>query len=52
MHIASSKYPMILAVAALGAFLLPEWNDPRAAQDRATIRIIAYNIKHGEGGTV
>ncbi|UCC84211.1 MAG: endonuclease/exonuclease/phosphatase family protein [Gemmatimonadota bacterium] len=49
MHIASSKYPLILAVAALGAFLFPEWKDTRAAQDRATIRILAYNIKHGEG---
>jgi endonuclease/exonuclease/phosphatase family metal-dependent hydrolase len=46
MHMARSKYPLIVAVAALAAFLFP---DQARAQDRATVRILAYNIKHGEG---
>jgi endonuclease/exonuclease/phosphatase family metal-dependent hydrolase len=36
-----SKYPLILAIAGVAA--------TGYTQDRATVRILAYNIKHGEG---
>ncbi len=49
MHIARSKYPLILAVAALGACSSPQRPVPADLASRETVRVLAYNIKHGEG---
>ncbi len=49
MHIARPDYRLILAVAALGACASPQRPFLEDLADRETVRILAYNIKHGEG---